>query len=153
MEAKELDVFIQGVIAYFKEVLGEDPEIGTPYLQNTQDKSHLYDYTGIIGLSGSYRGAIYITCEQGILLDIVERFLGIKNPEAQHLRDMAGELANTIAGNVSRVFGNAFHISVPIIMNGTPNYLALPIEIPAYVIPISVRGKKAALVVGMRKNE
>lgn len=153
MEAKDLDVFVQGVLEYFRSVLQVEPDIGTPYLQNTQSGNVILDYTGIIGISGSYRGAIYITCEKEILVDLVHHFLGVENPDEQAIRDMAGEVANTIAGNVSKAFGNSFQISVPIIMNGTPNYLALPLEIPAYVIPLKIKDKNAALVVGFKRYE
>lgn len=148
MKDTELKHFVDSVLDYFKTGTGIGADVGVPYIQNSAD-NELLEYTGIIGLSGKRRGGVYITSSAAFLADLVNHILKIDEVTVQVKKDMAGELANTIAGNVIEAFGNNFDISVPIVIEGAPKSLALPTVTPTFVIPILWKSHKAFLHVGL----
>jgi chemotaxis protein CheX len=62
------------------------------------------------------------------------------------LRDIVGEVANTISGNARRDFGKNFIISVPTVISNEPEKVTVP-HGRQYVIPINWRTHSAKLVV------
>ena len=63
------------------------------------------------------------------------------------IKDLIGEIANTIAGNVRQAYGSEFMISVPVVIEGKAKDIKLPDDIQTFVIPITWRGFKSFLVV------
>jgi chemotaxis protein CheX len=61
--------------------------------------------------------------------------------------DLVGEIANTISGNVREAYGSDFLISVPVIIEGKKREIALPGNVPTFVIPLMWRHHKLYLVV------
>ena len=59
MNDQDVNVFIDSVVNYFNQVSGERPEVFAPYLRG--EESPALDFTGIIGISGPHRGAVYFT--------------------------------------------------------------------------------------------
>jgi chemotaxis protein CheX len=148
--AKELicQVFIDTVNNYFYELTNEPSETGLPYLKD-RNQDILDDYTGMIGISGSRKGFVYVTGVRELFADLVRIILQIKEIDEDQVIDMAGEVANTVSGNVRKVFGSEFMISVPAIIEGKPKDLRLPNNIPVFVIPIKWRNYKANIVIGL----
>lgn len=148
--AKELicQVFIDTVNNYFYELTNEASETGLPFLKD-RNQDILDDYTGMIGISGSRKGFVYVTGAQNMFSDLVKIILQIPSVEQDQVVDMAGEVANTVSGNVRKVFGSEFMISVPAIIEGKPKDLKLPQDIPVFVIPIKWRAYKANIVIGL----
>lgn len=147
---KELicQVFIDSVNNYFTEITSEKSETGLPYLK--RDKEYiLEDYTGMIGISGSRKGFVYVTGVKKIFSELVKIILRIEKPSEEQITDMAGEVANTVSGNVRKAFGSDFMISVPAIIQGRPKNLKFPSNIPVFVIPIKWREYKANIVIGL----
>jgi len=52
------------------------------------------------------------------------------------VRDVIGEVANTISGNSRSEFGSDFMISVPVVVEGKPQMIATPRDLMAFVIPV-----------------
>ncbi|MFZ5628708.1 MAG: chemotaxis protein CheX [Spirochaetota bacterium] len=148
MQESELKHFVEGTLHYFKEATGEAAKLGLPYIKKPEDEI-FGDFTGIIGISGTRRGGIYATCGAPLLAELAKVVSGLENPEPAILSDMAGEIANTIAGNATRAFGKGFDISVPIVLQGAPRELTMKVEPPCYVIPAEWRGHKLYIVVGI----
>jgi len=63
------------------------------------------------------------------------------------IKDLIGEIANTIAGNVRQAYGSEFMISVPVVIEGKAKDIKLPANIQTFVIPISWREFNSFLVV------
>ena len=139
-------VFIDSVNNYFEETTKEISETGIPYIKR-EDQQILGDYTGMIGISGNRKGFVYFTGSKPLFTDIVKIVLMVTKPKEYQVIDMAGEIANTVSGNVRKAFGSDFLISVPAIIEGKPDDLKLPREAPVYVIPIKWRTHKAYIVV------
>ena len=66
MEEQELRVFIDIVSQYFERQTGRLPEIGSPYLGEA-NALPIYDFTGVIGISGERQGCVYFTAHRDLL--------------------------------------------------------------------------------------
>jgi len=65
------------------------------------------------------------------------------------MRDLVGEVANTISGNARRDFGGDFVISVPSVLSGEPQAIAPKSGTRSFIIPINWRSHSAKLVVSL----
>ncbi|HKY02973.1 MAG TPA: chemotaxis protein CheX [Burkholderiales bacterium] len=148
MDEERLQVFIDGVTRYFKQVTHRAAEVGTPYLAEGADKV-AYDYTGIIGISGIRKGCVYFTAPT-LMLKSLLLALGETDTSAENQADLVGEVANTISGNARRSFGSEFVISTPTIVPGSLGQTALPHETRSFVIPITWQKHQSGLVITLQ---
>lgn len=147
MTEVELRVFVGIVKHYFEQQTGIDAEIYTPYLADPEALP-IYDYTGVIGISGNYQGCVYFTAPADLLRLILSRS-GETDLSSRNLADLAGEIGNTISGNARRQFGNEFLISVPVVIQGRNQAISLPKGVKAYIIPFCWQQLDASLVVSV----
>ncbi len=147
MNEKDLGVFIDSLTNYFKQ-MGAEPDVGVPYIKG--DEAVVLDFTGLIGISGARKGCVYVSCPRTMLAKFVEILLDEKDAPEASIRDMAGEMANTIAGNVREKFGSEFMISVPVVISGSPVNVDFPLKVPTYVIPVNWGEYQSFLVVGIQ---
>lgn len=145
MSEETLQVFIDGVVRFFEHTNDKNVKVGTPYLVENQ-KPAAYDVTGIIGISGPYRGCVYFTAPR-ILLKHLLLSIGETDTSNEYLFDLVGEVANTISGNARSTFGHDFMISVPAMIEGAPNQIHLPQNLRSYVIPVYWKAYHAAVVI------
>jgi chemotaxis protein CheX len=134
MNEKEVNVFIKGAKNYFKTVSQQEVEIGTPYLVNSRDAA-VGDYTGIIGISGERKGCVFVTAPTAMLRHLLIS-IGEESQDKAIIRDVIGEVANTISGNARSEFGPDFMISVPVVVEGKPQMISVPGDLMAFVIPV-----------------
>ncbi|MFP4376951.1 MAG: chemotaxis protein CheX [Spirochaetales bacterium] len=147
MTERELRVFIDVVVEYFRDVTGDPVEMGVPFVQEGRTK--LLDHTGVIGISGAKRGGVLVTAGEQMLRELAAIILGSEELEPEDVVDMVGELTNTVAGNVRREFGSSFMISVPIVLEGKPSDIRFRLKPPIFVVPINWRDHRAYLSVGL----
>ena len=145
MSQETLQVFIDGVIRYFHYTNDKEVKVGTPYLVENENPA-AYDVTGIIGISGPYRGCVYFTAPR-ILLKHLLLSIGELDTGNAHIFDLVGEVANTISGNARSQFGQDFMISVPVMIEGAPSQIHLPRQMRYYVIPVYWKAYHAAVVI------
>ncbi|MBS9780002.1 MAG: chemotaxis protein CheX [Moraxellaceae bacterium] len=133
VKAEKLNVFIDSVIAFFAQIGESLEDIDTPYL-NPNNAPVAYDYTGIINITGPYKGCVYVSAPSSMLRKILKV---MQEPDITLLlmKDLVGEIANTVSGNARSEFGSEFIISPPKIIEGAPNAKFLPKEERTYVIP------------------
>lgn len=144
LKEDNIQVFIDGVNRYFHTNGATDVNVGTPFLlENKTPTAH--DYTGIIGISGPYKGSVYFTTPRVLLRHLLISMKEDTNEE--NFRDLVGEIANTISGNARSVYGAEFMISVPIVIQGTPEEIHLPRDSYSYIIPIEWKKYEAAIVI------
>ncbi len=150
MSEETLKVFIDGVVNYFRHTSDKDVKVGSPYLvENTHPT--VFDYTGIIGVSGPYKGTVYFTAPK-ILLKHLLLSLGEHETSNENILDIVGEVANTISGNARSEFGQEFMISVPVMIEGPPTSIQMPQELRSYVIPIYWKAYSAAVVICLESS-
>lgn len=149
MSEEEIGIFIDSTVRYFERVTGEAASVDTPFLQG--EESVVLDFTGVIGISGRQRGAVYFTSPQELLNHLLDA-LGEPTRDVAAMSDLVGEVANTIAGGARRVFGSEFLISVPIVLRGKLEEISFPRNLKRVVIPISWRGLTSYLIVCLDRD-
>ncbi len=145
MSEKTLQIFIDGVINYFQHTSDKEVKVGSPYLVDNQNPA-AFDYTGIIGVSGPYKGTVYFTAPRALLVHLLFS-IGETDTSQENILDLVGEVANTIAGNARAQFGQDFLISVPVVVEGIPGKIHLPKHLRSYVIPVYWKAYSAAVVI------
>lgn len=149
MLEETLQVFIESILHYFKQLNDNSVRVGTPYLMDNGQPA-AFDITGIIGISGPHQGCVYFTAPR-ILLKHVLIMLGETDTSSEHLLDLVGEVANTLSGNARSYFGQQFMISVPVMVEGPPDHIHLPKHLRSYVIPIYWKNYQAAVVICLKE--
>ena len=156
-ERREFDeenvrTFVWSIWNFFKQTCNEDAEIGTPYL--FEDFKHS-DYTGVIGVSGSEKGAVYWTMGKRMLSEVLSvQFSdlykqGSDDEKSEWMRkDYAGEMTNIVAGNARNYLGEQFLISTPVVLDRPDSTVVLPDRTTGLVLPVVCRNHTCHLILG-----
>src|SRR6478735_6454131 len=104
------------------------------------------DYAGVIGISGNREGKVYFTAPRG-MLSVMLMCMNETDTGEQNVRDLVGEVANTIPGNARRDFGRNFIISTPTVCDKTNAATAAATNGRSFIIPINWRSYSANVVV------
>lgn len=147
MTENELKPIIKIVTEYFFNITGVPAVMGLPYIK--QEGDPVFDFTGVIGISGNRRGGVYYTAGKELLADFGVFILGEEPLDDDALNDLVGEMTNTIAGNMREIFGSSFLISVPIILKGKIDTITMRLKPPVFVIPINWKNYTSHLAVGL----
>ena len=83
--------------------------------------------TAAVNLSGAWNGAVLFECDRRQACRLAARFLSIDAPEPQPIpaevddmvRDLIGELANMIGGNLKCVLTHGARLSMPSVVDGS----------------------------------
>lgn len=143
VKAEKLGVFLSSINAFFTQIDDTRVSIDTPYLNN--NKSAIgYDYSGIIKISGPLTGCVYVSSSSNMLREII-RVMGEPDSSITMMKDLLGEMANTISGNARTEFGADFIISPPNIIDGIPSTSYLPSDRHSYITPFRWRGYSAVI--------
>lgn len=146
---KTVNVFISSVEKYFDKLTDTPITTHPPFIKEA-DELVLKECTGMIGISGSKMGLVYISGPMAMFEDLILQYVGLEKPSSSDMLDMAGELSNVVAGNVRESYGREFMISIPIVFQGSPDQLKFPKDVPIYVIPFDWDGHEAYMVVGLK---
>lgn len=78
--------------------------------------------TAAVQLSGEWQGAVLLQCPGHQACTFAARFLGMSPPPEvdDEVRDVMGELANMIAGNLKCTLQPGIRLSIPSVMEGPP---------------------------------
>jgi len=147
MDDKRLTIFVQTIAHYLTQTASHELILGTPYL-NENKEPMTYDFTGIIGVSGGYKGCVYFTAPRALLKHMLLS-MGESELHDENLNDMVGEVANIISGNARKDLGQEFMISVPVVVRGELDEIYLPKNIRSYVIPLFWNSYRAAIVISL----
>ena len=147
IEKEAIEVFINSLSHFYRQIGADEVELGVPFLLDSSEPI-VSDFTGIIGISGKRKGCVYYTCPKALLSYILIS-MGEQDINSGHLCDVAGEIANTIAGNARQAFGSDFMISVPVVVQGAPERIHLPEDIRCVVIPTKWKFYQSNIVVAL----
>ena len=145
----EIKVFTDAVRHYFAQLTREPASVRGAYLERGGEATPVYDYSGQISVSGALRGSVTLSAPRAMIRHLLVALHETDQSE-ENLRDTVGELANTLAGNARKHFGESMEISVPVTSSG-----ALPggggaRERP-YVIMVNWKTYNASLVVDLER--
>ena len=145
LHEQELKTFVEGTTSFFEVAAQQPASIGSPYLLEGTPAVH--EYTGIINISGKREGVVMFTAPKAMLTVLLMK---MQENDFSHetMRDLVGEVANTISGNARRDFGREFVISVPSVLSGAPKIPQKP-GLRSFIIPINWRSHSAKLVVSL----
>jgi len=145
LKETEVRTFLDGAVHYFEVSARQPVAVGVPYLVTT-GAPPVNDFTGVIAVSGKRKGVICFTAPRSMLMVLLMR-MNESDTSEENMRDLVGEVANTISGNARRDFGRDFCISVPSIVASSAGPLSLPTEMRPVVIPLNWRTHSARLIV------
>ena len=148
LQEQELKTFVDGTTNYFEVAAQQPATVGSPYLV-TEGAPAVHDYTGVISVSGKRAGVVYFTAPRAMLTVLLMK---MQESDFSHdnMRDVVGEVANTISGNARRDFGREFVISVPSVLAGERSEVPVAPGTRCFVIPINWRSHSAKLVVALK---
>ena len=151
MTEGDLKIFIRGTENFFTRVTKVPATIGTPYIM--EDDRVVYDFSAVIGVSGSQRGCVYYSAPRAMIEELVKH-LGETMTTDAILADYVGEIANTVAGNARKDLGSSFMISYPVVFSGAVKGgdVHFPRGVPAFVIPLDWQGHQSSLIICLEEN-
>lgn len=145
LNENEIRTFVQGALHYFEVSARQPVAVGSPYLV-TDGVPTVHEYTGVIAVSGKRTGTVCFTAPRSMLMVLLMRMNETDTSEA-NMKDLIGEVANTISGNARRDFGRDFVISVPTVVACENGKFAPPVSARPMVIPLNWRSHSAKLIV------
>jgi len=145
MESNEITEFVDTTITFFTEISGEPAKCGIPFVKNNDPV--VLQFTGLIGITGKRKGSIYYTAGKDQLEALAKIMLDLTEVSNEDMKDLVGEVANTVSGNLRQSFGSDFQISVPVVVEGPAKDIKMPKDIDTYVLPINWRDFESFLVV------
>lgn len=147
LREEEIRVFIDAVRHYFVQLTSQPALVRASYL--AANEVPYFAYTGLITLSGQFRGCVYVSAEAGMLRALLKE---MREPDTseENLLDTIGELANTIAGNARRHFGSGLEISVPITIKGVSDQIRAYTRLRPLVILVQWLSYEIAVVVDLK---
>lgn len=143
VKVEKLGVFLSSINAFFAQIDDTQVALDTPYLNNNRSAIG-YDYSGIIRISGPLKGCVYVSAPTVMLREVI-KVIGEPDSSITMMKDLLGEMANTISGNARTEFGSEFIISPPQIVEGAPSISYLPKERHSYITPFTWRGYEAVI--------
>lgn len=77
--------------------------------------------TSAVHFAGAWRGATLVECHAPQACEFAVRFMGVDLPAAvdDDVRDVMGELANMVAGNLKSLLPRGVDLSMPCVVEGT----------------------------------
>ncbi|MEJ0037568.1 MAG: chemotaxis protein CheX [Gammaproteobacteria bacterium] len=148
IQEQELKTFVEGTTNYFEVAAQQPASIGSPYLV-TEGQPSCHEYTGMISITGKREGVVYFTAPKAMLTVLLMK---MQESDFSHetMRDLVGEVANTISGNARKDFGRDFVISVPSVLAGERPDIPTAAGVRSFVIPINWRSHSAKLIVALK---
>lgn len=143
VKVEKLGVFLSSINAFFAQIDDTQVALDTPYLNNNRSAIG-YEYSGIIKISGPLKGCVYVSAPTVMLREVI-KVIGEPDSSITMMKDLLGEMANTISGNARTEFGSEFIISPPQIVEGAPSISYLPKERHSYITPFTWRGYEAVI--------
>jgi chemotaxis protein CheX len=105
----------QIVVSVFEAMLGlQASESETPWFFSGDR------LTSVVHLAGDWNGAVLVECDRGQACRFAGRFLTMEPPETVDdvVRDVLGDLANMIGGNLKPVLTPGIRLSMPSVVDG-----------------------------------
>lgn len=146
----DISIFFEAVDHYFSQITQDAVEVQGAYLAERGRPPAMFDFTGVIGVTGDYLGCICFSAPRPMIRHLLVAMHEIDQSD-ENLLDAVGEVANTIAGNARKHFGEKMEISVPIAMAGVPDRIKASARARPYVIQISWKHYEAVLIVDVEK--
>jgi chemotaxis protein CheX len=141
----EVGVFVNSVMHYFETAVQQPAACGIPHLA-VRRSPELADYTGLVRISGRRNGVVLFTAPRSMLC-VMLMCMQATDLRHDHLRELVGEIANTLSGDAQRNFRHQYSLSVRSVVHERDAPMVYPPHARPIVIPIAWRSHQARLVV------
>jgi chemotaxis protein CheX len=141
----EVGVFVNSVMHYFETAVQQPAACGIPHLALRQ-RPQLADYTGVVRIAGQRDGVVLFTAPRS-MLRVMLMCMHDTDLSHEHLRELVGEIANTLSGDAQRNFRHQYSVTVRSVVHEGDVPLVYPAGAHPIVIPIAWRSYRARLVV------
>ena len=141
----EVGVFVNSVMHYFETAVQQPAACGIPHLA-VRRSPELGDYTGLVKISGQRDGVVVFTAPRSMLC-VMLMCMQDTDLSHEHLRELVGEIANTLSGDAQRNFRHQYSISLRSLVHERDAPMIYPPHARPIVIPITWRSYQARLVV------
>ncbi len=137
MKSEHVNPFIKAAVSTFETMCDVVPARDGD-LQIRSGMMETYDLVGVIGLSGSVKGAVLLTMPIDVGLKCVAGFTGEEMGEVDaDFMDAYGEILNIIAGSAAaKLEGLNVNIALPTVLIGQDQQVNSKEETPWVVIPM-----------------
>jgi chemotaxis protein CheX len=141
----EVGVFVNSVMHYFETTVQQPAACGIPHLA-LRRQPELADYTGIVSISGRRDGVVLFSAPRSMLC-VMLMCMQQTDLSHEHLRELVGQIADTLSGDAQRNFRHQYSIAVHSQVRDGEAPVAYPPHARPIVIPIAWRSYQARLVV------
>ena len=141
----EVGVFVNSVMHYFETTVQQPAACGIPHLA-LRRRPQLADYTGIVSISGRRDGVVLFSAPRSMLC-VMLMCMQQTDLSHEHLRELVGEIADTLSGDAQRHFRHQYGVSLRSVVHEGDVPLVYPAHAHPIVIPIAWRSYRARLVV------
>ncbi len=138
MIKQQIQTAKESISNYFKNYSIDNVIIGESGNYDDLNKNIIFDYTALIGISGNYKGGMYVTCKEEFLKSLLKRMIGDDIKAKQDiLADLVGEMANAFSGFYQKMYGDRFMISIPHLIIGSSGVKSVQVrlKLPFTYIP------------------
>jgi chemotaxis protein CheX len=147
LHEQDLKTFVEGTTRYFEVAVQQPATLGSPYLMSGVPA--IYDYTGVIDISGKHEGVVYFTAPRAMLTVLLMK-MQQNDFSHENMCEVVSEVANTICGSARRGFGRECMVSPPRVVHGDGADMSVVAGRRSFVIPINWRSHSAKLVVAVK---
>ena len=149
LESRDVQVFSGAISNFFGNTTRSPASVRSSYLAEQAQVLPKADFSGMVELTGRYRGWVCFSASRGLLSQVLMAMgLGSDYSDAGHL-DLVGEIANTMIGQALRHFGDDLEISVPKTFSGNASRLVSESRSRPVLLPMTWNGYEAVLAIHM----
>lgn len=142
---EDVGVFCEAAGAFFEATTGARAQVRTAFQLRDGALGPRADYLGIIEIGGRFQGSVVFCAPRGLLSHVL-LVLGSSDYSEDSHRDIAGEIANQMAGYARRAFGQGLDITVPRVLAREESWTP---ALAPFVIPMTWDRYEAQLVIDL----
>lgn len=139
MDVQVVNPFIDATIHVLSSLAFTNAHVGKPYLK--KDFVAQGDVSGIVGLSGDFKGTISVTFTKKCILKIVSKMFGEEIEEINDdVKDAVGEILNIVSGHGRQKLenmGKTLKGAIPTVITGKNHMITHMTSHPIIAVPFS----------------
>jgi chemotaxis protein CheX len=150
MKVEYINPFITSLAVAFQTMLNCEVERGALSLKDND--APLFDYSGVIGLSGKAVGTVVVSLSRSVALQATSAMLltPVDEVSEKEIVDAVGELANMVAGAAkAKLEEYELSVSLPSVITGKAHTVRFPSNVSPICVPFQTAWGPLTLEVGM----
>ncbi len=110
------------------EIWGSMLELDTAPIEACEPRDLGREVRAAVQITGSWEGAVVLECEDAVAAAFTAAMLGLgeEKPDESDVKDVVGELANMVGGNLKAALGAEARLSLPTVVVGANLEVSVP---------------------------